>query len=81
MLRVLHMWEPFQVDQHIHEVRAGLEHLRVGRVVALALDHAGQFLGDIDVGVFQYAGNDRSQPTLVSETDLDVAGVQTGEKT
>ena len=40
-----------QVHQDIHEIGAGLEYLGIGRVAALGLDHGGQFLGDVDVGV------------------------------
>lgn len=38
-----------EVHQNIHPVGAGLEHLGIGRAVALRLDHVGQFFGDFAI--------------------------------
>jgi hypothetical protein len=53
----------FQVDQHIHELGAGLEHFGICGIAALSFNHIGQFLCDIDVRTFERAGLDPAKPS------------------
>src|SRR5690606_37241592 len=58
-----------QVHQKLHQVGPGLEHLGIGGVVALSLDHARKLLGDIDIGVLERAGDDLAQAGFLAKAD------------
>src|SRR6478672_5656410 len=65
-----------QVDDDVEQISAGLERLRVRGEAALRLDHRGQFVREIDVGVFQRTRLDGPESALAGQADLHVSGVQ-----
>src|SRR3954469_25196129 len=63
-----------QVDDHVQQVGAGLERFRVCGETALGLDHRGELVGQIDVGILQRARLDGAETALAGEADLHVSG-------
>src|SRR5262245_6444462 len=62
------------VDQHVHQLGAGLEHLGVGGIAALRLDHGRQLGGEIDRRLLERARHHRAVAAAAGKTDVDVAG-------
>lgn len=69
---------PFEVDQHIHKIGPGLEHLRIGGIAALRLDHFRQFGRQIDIRGFQCTGDDRAEAGCSRFSENDGAGCCAG---
>src|SRR6476619_4023699 len=63
-----------QVDHDVEQVGAGLERFRVRGEAALRLDHRGQFVREVDVGIFQRTRLDGPEAALAGKDDLHVSG-------
>lgn len=47
--RNAHVTSALQVDQHFHELGAGLKHLRIRCIITLCLDHGRKLFSNIHV--------------------------------